>query len=130
MKKRATVLIVEDNDLNSMLLSDLLTVNGYSTVRAHDGEEAMALVRSELPDLIVLDIQLPVVSGLDVIRWLKRDEQLRLIPVVAVTAFAMPTEEQAMREAGCDDYMAKPISTHAFLRVVGQHLPRTHLHSV
>lgn len=126
------VLIVEDNDLNSVLLTDLLEVGGYVTLRAHDGKEAMSLVNAQQPDLIVLDIQLPIMSGLDVLRWLKDDEWLRLIPVVVVTAFAMPTEERIMREAGCDEYIAKPFSTRAFLRVVGQHLPRppAYLHTV
>jgi two-component system cell cycle response regulator DivK len=76
------------------------------------------------PDLIILDIQLPRVSGLQVISWLKEDESLRYIPVIAVTAFALPSEEQAIRAAGCDDYMAKPIATQAFLKIVDQHLSR------
>lgn len=116
-----TVLIVEDHEFNMMLLDDLLRANGYDTLQAADGAAAMALAREHRPDLIVLDIQLPRVSGLDFLRWLKRDAHLRDVPVIAVTAFAMPGDEHVMRAAGCADYIAKPISTRHFLDVVRRH---------
>src|SRR5262245_46959414 len=84
-----TVLIVEDNELNMKLFRDLLEAHGYSTLQTRNGIEALSLARTHRPDLILMDIQLPEVSGLDVTKWLKEDEELRSIPVIAVTAFAM-----------------------------------------
>lgn len=84
-----TVLIVEDNELNMKLFNDLLEAHGYQTVQTRNGLEALDLARAHRPDLILMDIQLPEVSGLDVTRWLKEDDELKTIPVVAVTAFAM-----------------------------------------
>lgn len=112
------VLIVEDNELNMKLFRDLLHAYGYSTLQTHNGMEAMELVRAHRPDLILMDIQLPEVSGLDVTRWIKQDEELKAIPVVAITAFAMKGDEEKIREGGCEDYIAKPISVQKFLDVV------------
>src|SRR3974377_149201 len=83
------VLIVEDNDLNMKLFNDLLEAHGYTTLQTKDGVEALRMAREHRPDLILMDIQLPEVSGLEVTKWLKEDDQLRQIPVVAVTAFSM-----------------------------------------
>ncbi|WP_298725460.1 response regulator [uncultured Ferrovibrio sp.] len=117
-----TVLIVEDNELNMKLFHDLLDAHGYKTLQTKDGMEALAMVREHRPDLILMDIQLPEVSGLEVIKWIKEDDNLRSIPVVAVTAFAMKGDEEKMREGGCDAYIAKPISVGKFIETVKQFL--------
>jgi two-component system, cell cycle response regulator DivK len=117
-----TVLIVEDNELNMKLFHDLLDAHGYRTLQTKDGMEALAMVRQHRPDLILMDIQLPEVSGLEVIKWIKEDDNLRSIPVVAVTAFAMKGDEEKMREGGCDAYIAKPISVGKFIETVKQFL--------
>ena len=92
-----TVLIVEDNELNMKLFNDLLEAHGYATLKTGHGIEAMELARAHKPDLILMDIQLPEVSGLEVTRWLKQDEELKAIPVIAVTAFAMKGDEERIR---------------------------------
>lgn len=112
------VLIVEDNELNMKLFRDLLTVQGYETVQTRDGNEAIGLARDHHPDLVLMDIQLPEISGLDIIREFKADEELQNIPVVAVTAFAMKGDEGKIREGGCEAYISKPISVPDFLKTV------------
>jgi two-component system cell cycle response regulator DivK len=119
---RQKVLIVEDNDLNMKLFNDLLVAHGYDTLQTKDGVEALALARRHHPDLILMDIQLPEVSGLEVTRWIKEDETLRMIPVIAVTAFAMKGDREKMRDGGCEDYIAKPISIAGFLQTVQRFL--------
>jgi two-component system cell cycle response regulator DivK len=118
-----TVLIVEDNDLNMKLFNDLLEAHGYSTLQTKDGVEALRLARQHRPDLILMDIQLPEISGLEVTKWLKEDDNLRAIPVIAVTAFAMKGDEEKIRDGGCEAYIAKPISVAGFLRTVERFLP-------
>jgi two-component system, cell cycle response regulator DivK len=120
MKK--TVLIVEDNELNMKLFNDLLEANGNATLRTKSGVEAIALARDHKPDLILMDIQLPEVSGLEVTRWLKEDEALRHIPVIAITAFAMKGDEEKIRQGGCEAYLSKPISVAKFLETVNAFL--------
>jgi two-component system cell cycle response regulator DivK len=115
-----TVLIVEDNELNMKLFRDLLDAHGYKTLQTRNGMEALALARDHRPDLILMDIQLPEVSGLEVTKWLKEDDRLREIPVVAVTAFAMKGDEERIREGGCEAYISKPISVTMFLDTVKQ----------
>jgi len=115
-KKR--VLIVEDNELNMKLFRDLLEAHGYATLQTKDGMEALSLAREHKPDLILMDIQLPEVSGLEVTKWIKEDENLKSIPVVAVTAFAMKGDEEKIREGGCEAYVAKPISVENFMNTV------------
>src|SRR3972149_7757778 len=102
-----TVLIVEDNELNMKLFHDLLAAHGYNTLQTRDGMEALSMAREHHPDLILMDIQLPEVSGLEVTRWIKEDENLKDIPVVAVTAFAMKGDEEKIRDGGCEAYLAK-----------------------
>ena len=114
------VLIVEDNALNMRLFSDLLEASGYETLQCADGGKAAALAVAEKPDLIIMDIQLPEVSGLDITRWLKDDERTAAIPVLAVTAFAMRTDEILVREAGCEGYLSKPIQVRSFLKTVDE----------
>nr|WP_148105294.1 response regulator [Azospirillum griseum] len=117
-----TVLIVEDNELNMKLFHDLLEAHGYATLQTRDGMEAMRLARQHRPDLILMDIQLPEVSGLEVTRWIKDDADLRSIPIIAVTAFAMKGDEEKIRQGGCEDYIAKPISVVKFLETVRRFL--------
>ena len=116
------VLIVEDNDLNMKLFNDLLEAHGYDTLQTRDGVEALKLARQHHPDLILMDIQLPEISGLEVTKWLKEDDDLRAIPVIAVTAFAMKGDEEKIRGGGCEAYIAKPISVASFLRTVERFL--------
>ena len=117
-----TVLIVEDNELNMKLFNDLLEANGRATLRTKSGVEAMKLAREHKPDLILMDIQLPEVSGLEVTRWLKEDVELRHIPVVAITAFAMKGDEEKILQGGCEGYLSKPISVAKFLETVNAFL--------
>ena len=117
-----TVLIVEDNELNMKLFHDLLESQGYHTLQTREGLQALALARQHRPDLILMDIQLPEISGLEVTKWLKDDEELSHIPVVAVTAFAMKGDEDRIRQGGCEAYISKPISVKHFLEVVRKHL--------
>jgi two-component system, cell cycle response regulator DivK len=119
---RKKVLIVEDNDLNMKLFNDLLVAHGYGTLQTKDGTEALALARQYRPDLILMDIQLPEVSGLQVTQWIKSDDLLRSIPVIAVTAFAMKGDEEKIRDGGCEAYIAKPISVSSFLKTVERFL--------
>ena len=114
----STVLIVEDNELNMRLFNDLLEASGYTTLKCSDGAKATGLAIDNQPDLIVMDIQLPEVSGLDITRWLKDDERTKHIPVLAVTAFALRTDEVLVREAGCEAYLSKPIQIRSFLSTV------------
>ena len=120
MKK--TVLIVEDNELNMKLFNDLLEAHGYATVQTRNGVEAVELTRKHRPDLILMDIQLPEVSGLQVTRWIKDDESLRHIPIIAVTAFAMKGDEEKIRQGGCEAYISKPISVVKFLETIRNYL--------
>ena len=116
--KNKTVLIVEDNDLNMKLFHDLLEMRGYNTLQAKDGVEGFEIAREHHPDLILMDIQLPGVSGLEVAKWLKDDGALKSIPVIAITAFAMKGDEKKILEGGCDGYICKPISFPNFLQTV------------
>lgn len=113
-----SVLVVEDNELNMRLFCDLLEAYGFETFESRDGSDAIDIARSKKPDLIIMDIQLPEVSGLDITRWIKDDEELAHIPVLAVTAFAMRADEQRVREAGCEAYLSKPIQMSSFIRAV------------
>ena len=116
------VLIVEDNELNMKLFHDLIEACGHEILESRDGIEALKLAREHHPDLILMDIQLPEVSGLEVTRWLKEDDELRKIPVIAVTAFAMKGDEEKIRSGGCEAYIAKPISVSNFLDTIGRFL--------
>ena len=116
------VLIVEDNELNMKLFHDLLDSQGYETLQTREGLQALAMAREHRPDLILMDIQLPEISGLEVTKWLKEDEDLAHIPVVAVTAFAMKGDEERIREGGCEAYISKPISVMGFLDTVKRYV--------
>ncbi len=117
-----SVMIVEDNELNMKLFNDLLEANGYRTIKTRNGLEALDLAREHHPDLILMDIQLPEVSGLEVTKWLKEDDELHAIPVIAVTAFAMKGDEERIRRGGCEAYISKPISVSKFVETVKSYI--------
>jgi two-component system cell cycle response regulator DivK len=117
-----TVLVVEDNELNMKLFHDLLEASGYNILQTRNGLEAIDIAREYHPDLILMDIQLPEVSGLEVTKWIKEDDDLRSIPVIAVTAFAMKGDEERIRQGGCEAYLSKPISVATFLSTVKSYL--------
>lgn len=116
--EKKKVMIVEDNELNMRLFRDLLTAFGYQTVETRDGLAALEIAKREQPALILMDIQLPHVSGLDVTRWMKADPETENIPIIAVTAFAMRGDEEKIREGGCQAYLSKPISVASFIGAV------------
>ncbi len=118
------ILIVEDNETDVRLLKDILETRGYKILQTGDGLEAIDLAVVNLPDLILMDIQLPDMSGLEVTRRLRGDERSRRIPIIAVTAFAMGWHEREALDSGCDAYISKPISIFGFLRTVESFLSR------
>jgi len=118
------VLIVEDNKIDMKLMKDILERSEYETLQAEDELEAINLALARLPDLILMDIQLPEISGLEITRRLKGDDRSRRIPIVAVTAFAMGWHEREALDSGCDGYISKPISVLGFLNTVESYLSR------
>lgn len=116
------VLIVEDNELNMKLFDDLLGAHGYETVETKEGKEALSLCREIMPDLILMDIQLPEISGLDITRKIKAESDIKSIPIIAVTAFAMKDDEEKILQAGCQAYISKPISITPFLDTIKKFL--------
>jgi two-component system cell cycle response regulator DivK len=118
------ILIVEDNPLNMKLLRDVLEAHGYETITTEEGIAALTLAREHQPDLILMDLQLPDISGFDAARRLKEHASTRTIPVVAVTAFAMSGDERKALMSGCDAYVSKPISLRAFIEVVERFIGR------
>ena len=115
-------MIVEDNELNMKLFNDLLEAHGYETITTRDGTKALDMAKTSLPDLILMDIQLPEVSGLDITRLIKAEDDLKDIPIIAVTAFAMKGDEDKIRECGCNGYVSKPISIAHFIETIREHL--------
>ena len=115
-------MIVEGNELNMKLFNDLLEAKGHKTIQTSNGLEALDLARKHNPDLILMDIQLPEVSGLEVTKWLKEDDKLHVIPVIAITAFAMKGDEERIRQGGCEAYISKPISVVKFLQTIETYL--------
>ncbi len=113
-----TVMIVEDNELNMKLFNDLLESRGYRTIQTRNGLEALDIAKEHHPDLILMDIQLPEVSGLVVTKWIKENDELAHIPIIAVTAFAMKGDEERILEGGCEGYISKPISLPHFLETI------------
>jgi two-component system cell cycle response regulator DivK len=120
----AVVLIVEDNPTNMTLALFLLRSAGHAVLSATDAEAGLTLARDKRPDLILMDIQLPGMDGLEATAQLKRDEATRDIPVIALTALAMKGDEARIRAAGCDGYIAKPMRYQDFLATVAARLPR------
>ena len=119
-----TVLIVEDNELNMKLFNDLVETRGHRILQTRSGVEAVDIARRYRPDLILMDIQLPEVSGLEVTQWLKDDEDLKHIPVIAITAFAMKGDEEKILRGGCEAYLSKPISVAKFFETIDHYLGR------
>ena len=118
----AKILIIEDNPANMTLTEYLMNCVGHTVVSATDAEAGLTLARSEHPDLILMDIQLPGMDGLDATRLLKRDEATRAIPVIALTALVMKGDEERIRAAGCDGYIGKPMRYKEVLKVIAAHL--------
>ena len=114
-EERKTVLIVDDEPKNIRLFHDLTQVAGYRTLEASNGRIGVELAKAELPDLILMDIQMPVMDGLTAVRLLKSLEETKHIPIMALTSYAMKGDRERMLEAGCDCYMAKPIDIHEFM---------------
>jgi len=117
-----TVLIIEDDELSLKLENDLLQVNGYDTISTRDGEGAFELALEHRPDLIIMDIQLPHLSGVDITKKLKANNSVKDIPVIAVTAFALKGDKEWILESGCDAYLSKPISVPEFLKTIAEYI--------
>ena len=116
-------MVVEDNDLNRRLFCDVLKANGFDVEPVADGDKVLKTARDASPDLIIMDIQLPGVSGVDLITQAKQDQKLCDIPVLAVTAFAAQGDEERIRSAGAAGYLAKPVSIMPFMNAVKELLP-------
>ena len=121
MTKR--ILVIEDTEDNRMILSDLLSSAGYELIEATDGAEGVAMAQSEHPDLILMDIQLPVIDGYEATRRIRAIPELARVPIIAVTSYALSGDEAKTREAGCDGYVAKPYSPRQLLAKVREFLP-------
>ena len=117
------ILIVEDQPKNLKLIRDLLQASGYTTIEATDGKEGVELARAKKPDLILMDVQMPVMDGLEATRILKADATTSNIPVLALTSYAMTGDKERILEAGCDGYLAKPIDIREFLKKVAEYFP-------
>jgi CheY-like chemotaxis protein len=115
-----TILVIEDNDLNMKLIRTLLKLKNYQTIEAVDAESGIQLAREYHPDLILMDIQLPGMDGLTATRVIKNDLAMKDIPVVALTGYAMPGDDEKTGDAGCVSYIAKPIDTRSFLETIGR----------
>ncbi|MBR0883793.1 MULTISPECIES: response regulator [Bradyrhizobium] len=120
MSKR--VLVVEDQEDNRQILRDLLASVGYEMIEAHDGEEALVAARTQSPDLILMDIQLPILDGYEATRRIKAQSDLRHIPIIVVTSYALGGDEEKARTAGCDAYVAKPYSARKLLETINRYL--------
>ena len=118
------ILIVEDEPRNLKLIRDLLEVSGYMVLEAIDGKQGVEIAKAKKPDLILMDIQLPVMEGFEATRILKADERTRDIPIMALTAHAMEGDEEKIKAAGCDGYISKPIDTRGFLNKITEYLAR------
>ena len=118
------ILIVDDEPKNLKLVSDLLQVFGYKTIEATDGKQGVALARARKPDLILMDVMMPVMDGLEATRILKADATTMDIPVLALTSYAMKGDKERILQAGCDGYIAKPLDIQELLKTVEEYLPR------
>jgi two-component system cell cycle response regulator DivK len=116
------VLVVEDNELNLKLFADLLEATGLKVIQSKDGKFVKEICKQESPCLVIMDIQLPNISGIDLIQMLKVDEVLKKIPIIAVTAFAMQEDRENILNAGCEEYISKPISISLFLDTVKKYI--------
>ncbi len=120
MTKR--ILVVEDQEDNRQIIRDMLSTSDYQITEAENGEEALAAVTKQRPDLILIDIQMPILDGYEATRRIKADPALRCIPIIAITSYALSGDEQKAREAGCDDYVPKPYSPRQLLAKIRQYL--------
>ena len=118
VNSQKTVLIVEDNELNMRLFHDIMEMQGYNILQTTNGMDAFKLTRRHRPDLIVKAIQLPEVSGLEVTRWIKEDDNLKSTPIIAVTAFALRGDDSKILQSGCEAYLAKPITIDLLLETI------------
>lgn len=116
------VMIIEDNELNMKLFSDLIEACGYSTIKLRHGIGAVNIIKEMDPDLILMDIQLPEISGLDITQAIKQDNEINHIPIIAITAFAMQGDEEIIRKSGCEEYISKPISINPFMQLIKKYL--------
>jgi two-component system cell cycle response regulator DivK len=114
---------MEDQEDNRQIIRDMLSATDYEITEAENGEEALAAVAKQRPDLILMDIQMPVLDGYEATRRIKADPALRAIPIIAITSYALSGDEQKAREAGCDDYVPKPYSPRQLLAKIRQYLP-------
>ena len=126
-KRMTTVLIVEDNERNMRLMRLLLRPLGYTLLEATDGREALATLEQQTPDIILVDIQLPDVDGLEITRRLRQNPRFTKTPIVALTAYAMPGDREMFLRAGCTGYVAKPIDTRAFPEIITSYLGTEHI---
>ncbi|MBN8827481.1 MAG: response regulator [Sphingobacteriia bacterium] len=118
---KGKILIVEDNQLNLKLFQDILVINNFEVIAIADGFKAMEQIDLHMPDLILMDIQLHGISGLDIIKQIKQRDDLKHIPVIAITAFAMSYDEQNILSYGCDSYIAKPVMIADFLNKINEY---------
>jgi CheY-like chemotaxis protein len=118
------ILIVEDDPKNLKLIRDLLQIRGYTALEATDGKQGVDMARAKMPDLILMDIQMPVMDGFEAISILKADPVTKSIPIIALTAFAMQGDREKCIEAGCNDYITKPLDTRAFVTKVKEYLEK------
>jgi two-component system, cell cycle response regulator DivK len=122
-EKSKRILVIEDTEDNRQIMRDLLTGAGYEVVEAHDGAAGVAAAKTHVPDLILMDIQLPVLDGYEATRRIKAMPELKHIPIIAVTSYALSGDEAKTKAAGCDGYVAKPFSPRALLAQVRGFLP-------
>jgi two-component system cell cycle response regulator DivK len=122
MNKSKKILVVEDNELNLKLFKDLLEANNFEVIENRDGKRVLELAQTQKPDIILMDIQLPDISGMDLIERIKADELLKKIPIIAVTAFAMQEDKDNILNSGAEEYISKPISITKFLEVINKYL--------
>jgi two-component system, cell cycle response regulator DivK len=122
MSKR--ILVVEDQPDSRQIIRDMVAGTDYEITEAENGEEALAAIAKQRPDLILMDIQLPIMDGYTATRLIKTDPALRSIPIIAVTSYALAVEEKKARAAGCDDYVTKPFSPRQLLAKIRQHMPQ------
>jgi two-component system cell cycle response regulator DivK len=119
------ILVVEDNDRNRELVKDILDIQGYHVLEARDGVEGVAMAREHKPDLVILDIQMPIMDGITAAKLIKSDPATRGITMIALTSFAMKGDRERLMEAGFDDYIAKPIDTRKLPEIVKKYLTKT-----
>lgn len=117
----AHILIVEDNEMNIRLFSDLLKSKGYDVTACSDSTQALALIQQKKPDLVLMDIQMPALSGLELTQLIRADETIGQTKIIAVSAFAMDEDITRIRAAGCDDYISKPIDINSFFQTVAHY---------